>query len=95
MSSLIASDTAVIGIVTFFAVVIALVCAAYVVHVRALARKVRQSQELRRRAAAADLREDTPAPAVVHLRAGAPARRAHRETLGSGILTAERRAGGS
>ncbi len=85
MSSVIASETAVIGIATFFAVVIALVCAAYMVHVRALAQRVKQSQELRRRTADIDLREDAPSTVTVRMRAVGSAKRAHRKSLEHGF----------
>ena len=85
MSSVIASETAVIGIVAFFAVVITLVCVAYAVHVRALAQGVKQSQDRRRRTADIDLRDGAPSTVTVHLRAVGSARRAHRTSLEHGF----------
>jgi hypothetical protein len=94
MSSLIATDAAVIGIAVFFGGVIALVCAIYAIHVRLLARQIKRSQELRRRAAPTDLREDAPATVELHQHLRVSKRQAHR-AVRTGVLAAARKGGQS
>jgi hypothetical protein len=95
MTSLIAADAGIIGIAVFFVAVIALVCAIYAVHVRLLARRVRQSKGLRRRAARVDLREDAPSTVDLHPRPKASKRRAHHAAVRTGVLSAQRKGDGS